>query len=242
MSTKRSRPAPVLRVKKLSPEAILPTRGSSLAAGLDLSAAYDAVIPAGGKGLVKTDLVVAVPAGCYARVAPRSGLALKKFIDTGAGVIDADYRGNVGVILFNHAAEDFPVQRGDRVAQLILEKIEYPEVQEVAEIEDTARGAGGFGSTGVDLPIAKKQHVASSAGDESDDELDVAFRALELLAERKVVDDKTRAQLKKKLFSASERQFKLLNKALADYLDDEDSAKVLEWLNAFLDANCSSSG
>ncbi|KAE8876274.1 hypothetical protein PF005_g13834 [Phytophthora fragariae] len=237
MSTKRSRSAPVLRVKKLTPEAILPTRGSMLAAGLDLSAAYDAVIPAGGKGLVKTDLVIAVPDGCYARVAPRSGLALKKFIDTGAGVIDADYRGNVGVILFNHAAEDFPVKRGDRVAQLILEKIEYPEIQEVDEIEDTARGAGGFGSTGVDLPIAKKQHVASNGVEESDDEFDVAFKALELLSEKKVVDDKTRAQLKKKLVTASERQFKLLNKALDDYLIDEDSAKVLEWINAFLESN-----
>ncbi|GMF33897.1 unnamed protein product [Phytophthora fragariaefolia] len=237
MSTKRSRSAPVLRVKKLTPEAILPSRGSSLAAGLDLSAAYDAVIPAGGKGLVKTDLVIAVPDGCYARVAPRSGLALKKFIDTGAGVIDADYRGNVGVILFNHAAEDFPVKRGDRVAQLILEKIEYPEIQEVDEIEDTARGAGGFGSTGVDLPIAKKQHVAPANGlQESDDEFDVAFKALGLLSEKKVVDDKTRALLKKKPFTASERQFKLLNKALGDYLEDEDSTKVLEWINAFLES------
>ncbi|OWZ19460.1 Deoxyuridine 5'-triphosphate nucleotidohydrolase [Phytophthora megakarya] len=236
MSTKRSRAVPVLRVKKLTPEAILPTRGSSLAAGLDLSAAYDAVIPAGGKGLVKTDLVIAVPDGCYARVAPRSGLALKKFIDTGAGVIDADYRGNVGVILFNHASEDFPVKRGDRVGQLILEKIEYPEIQEVDEIEETARGAGGFGSTGVDLPLAKKQHVVSN-GVQDEDEFDTAFKALELMSEKKVVDDKTRGLLKKKLFTVSERQFKLLNKAFSEYLDDENSAKVLEWINAFLEAN-----
>lgn len=81
--------APILRVKKLTELAIIPSRGSALAAGFDLSSAYDAVIPAKGKGLVKTDLVVAVPDGCYARVAPRSGLALKKFIDTGAGVIGA---------------------------------------------------------------------------------------------------------------------------------------------------------
>lgn len=78
---------PVLRVKKLSELALLPSRGSALAAGFDLASAYDAVVPARGKALVKTDLAVAVPAGCYARVAPRSGLALKKFIDTGAGVI-----------------------------------------------------------------------------------------------------------------------------------------------------------
>lgn len=89
-SPKRARRGvPVLRVKKLTELAILPARGSQLAAGLDLAAAYDAVVPAGGKALVKTDLCIAVPEGCYARVAPRSGLALKKFIDTGAGVIGA---------------------------------------------------------------------------------------------------------------------------------------------------------
>ena len=110
----------------------------------------DTTIPAGGKGLVKTDLSIAIPEGCYARVAPRSGLAWKKFIDTGAGVIDADYRGNVGVILFNHSKEDFPVKTGDRIAQLIIERIAYPEIAEVTELPTTERGAGGFGSTGVE--------------------------------------------------------------------------------------------
>mmetsp|Transcript_6357 Transcript_6357/g.14900 ORF Transcript_6357/g.14900 Transcript_6357/m.14900 type:complete len:160 (-) Transcript_6357:136-615(-) len=81
--------------------------------------------------------------------APRSGLAWKNFIDTGAGVIDADYRGNVGVILFNHSEDDFQVKVGDRVAQLVLERIYTPEVKEVDSLEDTARGEGGFGSTGV---------------------------------------------------------------------------------------------
>lgn len=69
--------------------------------------AYDCVIPARGKGIVKTDLAIAIPHGTYARVAPRSGLAVKHFIDTGAGVVDEDYRGNVGVVLFNHAETDF---------------------------------------------------------------------------------------------------------------------------------------
>lgn len=69
--------------------------------------AEDTVIPANGKGLVKTDLAIAIPRGTYARVAPRSGLALKHFIDTGAGVVDEDYRGNVGVVLFNHGSSDF---------------------------------------------------------------------------------------------------------------------------------------
>lgn len=108
-----------------------------------------AVIPARGKELVKTDLSIAIPKDTYARIAPRSGLAWKHFIDTGAGVVDYDYRGNVGVILFNHADKDFEVKKGDRVAQMILERITTPEVVEVEDLEATERGAGGFGSTGV---------------------------------------------------------------------------------------------
>ena len=82
------------------------------------------------------------------RIAPRSGLASKHMIDTGAGVIDADYRGQVKVLLFNHGEADFEVKEGDRVAQLVLERIYTPEVLEVKELEESVRGAGGFGSTG----------------------------------------------------------------------------------------------
>ena len=82
------------------------------------------------------------------RVAPRSGLASKSFIDTGAGVIDSDYRGEVKVLLFNHAETEFEIKEGDRVAQLIIEQIYTPEVQVVDELEESVRGAGGFGSTG----------------------------------------------------------------------------------------------
>ncbi|KAJ7548406.1 hypothetical protein O6H91_07G010500 [Diphasiastrum complanatum] len=139
----------VLQVKKLSPHAILPSRGSALAAGYDLSSAYDALVPARGKELVKTDISITIPAGTYARIAPRSGLAWKHSIDIGAGVIDADYRGPVGVILFNHSDQDFIIKAGDRIAQLILQKIVTPEVIEVDDLEDTVRGVGGFGSTGV---------------------------------------------------------------------------------------------
>ncbi len=82
-------------------------------------------------------------------VAPRSGLAHKHSIDVGAGVIDYDYRGNVGVILFNFSDKDFQISPGDRIAQLILERISMASVVEVADLDDTTRGAGGFGSTGV---------------------------------------------------------------------------------------------
>jgi len=138
----------VLRVKKLSDKAILPIRSSTKAAGYDLSSAYDYTIPSMGKYLCQTDLQVAIPDGCYGRVAPRSGLASKFMIDVGAGVIDADYRGNVGVLLFNFGTEEYKVKAGERVAQLILERIRTPDVMLVDELDDTCRGENGFGSTG----------------------------------------------------------------------------------------------
>jgi deoxyuridine 5'-triphosphate nucleotidohydrolase len=109
--------------------------------------------------MLKTDIAIAVPLGTYGRVAPRSGLALKHGIDVGAGVIDEDYRGNVGVILFNHSDVDFIVAAGDRVAQLILEKIETPDVEVVDDLSETVRGGGGFGSTGVGADATKKARV-----------------------------------------------------------------------------------
>ncbi|TAQ84836.1 hypothetical protein B7494_g6840 [Chlorociboria aeruginascens] len=140
--------APALLIKKLSDKARLPTRGSAFAAGYDLYAARETVVPARGKALVETDLSMAVPGGTYGRIAPRSGLASKHMIDTGAGVIDADYRGQVKVLLFNHGERDFEVKEGDRIAQLVLERIVTPEVLEVQELEESVRGVGGFGSTG----------------------------------------------------------------------------------------------
>lgn len=93
--------------------------------------AYEATVPAGRQALIKTDLSIAIPPNTYARIAPRSGLAVKKMIDVGAGVVDYDYRGPVGVVLFNHGSEDFKVQKGDRVAQLILERICMADIEEV---------------------------------------------------------------------------------------------------------------
>lgn len=137
-----------LFVKKITEFATVPTRGSKFAAGYDLYAAYDYVIKARGKEMVKTDLQIALPSGCYGRVAPRSGLAWKHSIDVGAGVIDEDYRGPLNVILFNFGEQDFEIKKGDRVAQLICEKIEQTDIQEVADLDSTERGDNGFGSTG----------------------------------------------------------------------------------------------
>ncbi|XP_071385006.1 deoxyuridine 5'-triphosphate nucleotidohydrolase, mitochondrial isoform X1 [Centroberyx affinis] len=139
---------PVLKFAKLSEHATTPTRGSAKAAGYDLYSAYDYSIGPMDKAIVKTDIQIAVPSGYYGRVAPRSGLAVKHFIDVGAGVVDEDYRGNVGVVLFNFNKEAFEVKKGDRVAQLVCERICYPDLVELETLDETERGAGGFGSTG----------------------------------------------------------------------------------------------
>ncbi|XP_026532890.1 deoxyuridine 5'-triphosphate nucleotidohydrolase, mitochondrial [Notechis scutatus] len=137
-----------LRFVKLTENAFAPSKGSSRSAGYDLYSAYDCEVPAAGKAVVKTDIQIALPTGCYGRVAPRSGLAVNHFIDVGAGVIDEDYRGNVGVVLFNFGKEPFKVKKGDRIAQLICERIYYPVLEEVKVLDETERGSGGFGSTG----------------------------------------------------------------------------------------------
>eukprot|EP01066_Platyproteum_vivax_P008601 Platyproteum_vivax@DN3640_c0_g1_i2.p1 len=121
------------------------------------------VIEPHGKGIVPTGLCIALPEGTYGRVAPRSGLAAKKHIDVGAGVIDVDYRGEVGVVLFNlDPKEKFEIKKGDRIAQLIVEKCLLAQIEEVSVLDQTVRGAGGFGSTGLS---AKRKEPGS--GDSS---------------------------------------------------------------------------
>ena len=135
--------SPKIRVVRLTENAIIPTRGSTRAAGPDLYSAYDITVPARGLVSVVTDLQIHVPEGYYGRIAPRSGLALHHHIDVGAGVIDEDYRGNVTVILFNHSDKLFVINRSDRVAQLICEKVYYPvlEEEEVSAGNATELGA-----------------------------------------------------------------------------------------------------
>jgi deoxyuridine 5'-triphosphate nucleotidohydrolase len=139
----------LLRVQLLSEHANIPTLGSSLAAGYDLYSAYDYVIEPRDRCLVKTDVAVGIPADCYARIAARSGLAIKQGILVGGGVVDKDYVGGIGAVLFNHTDIPFVIRRGDRVAQLILEKIHYADISIVDSLESTERGDKGYGSTGV---------------------------------------------------------------------------------------------
>uniref|UniRef100_A0A673GMV7 Deoxyuridine 5'-triphosphate nucleotidohydrolase n=1 Tax=Sinocyclocheilus rhinocerous TaxID=307959 RepID=A0A673GMV7_9TELE len=133
----------VLKFAKLTENATTPSRGSNRAAGFDLYSAYDCSIGPMDKALVKTDIQIAVPHGYYGRVGERdSSLG-------SPGVVDEDYRGNLGVVLFNFNKEPFEVKKGDRIAQLICERIYYPELQELQTLDETERGAGGFGSTGT---------------------------------------------------------------------------------------------
>jgi dUTP pyrophosphatase len=138
-----------LNFKRLHPEARLPARGSAGAAGLDLCAVERVTIEPGGRAAVRTGLAVAIPRGFYGRVAPRSGLAVRHGLDVLAGVIDSDYRGEILCALVNLGREPFEVEPGARVAQLIVEAVATPDPAWAEELEETARGAGGFGSTGL---------------------------------------------------------------------------------------------
>ena len=138
-----------LRVKKLVQDAIIPTRGSSGAVGYDLYSVDEVVLPASQRTLVGTGVAVVLPMNVYGRVAPRSGLTVKHGIHVGAGVIDPDYTGEIKVALFNIGDVPFEIKKGDRIAQLVLERCETPGVREIDTLDETGRGAGGFGSTGA---------------------------------------------------------------------------------------------
>jgi dUTP pyrophosphatase len=162
MTTNSNPQSDMLRVKRLSDKAVLPTRGSELSAGYDLSSAETKVLAAGQRAIIKTDLSIACPPGTYGRVAPRSGLTVKFGIHVGAGVVDADYRGPLGVVLFNLGDKDFEIKEGDRIAQLILEEIKMVPVVDVGEeeLDETERGDGGFGSTGVEAATKKARTIS----------------------------------------------------------------------------------
>jgi len=137
-----------IKIKLLSESAKIPTKGTDAAAGYDLYAAENGEIDPLKRNLIKTNISIAIPKGYYGRIAPRSGLAYKNGIDVMAGVIDSDYRGDVGVILYNTGVEAFSYNRGDRVAQLIIEKCHKADWLQVEDLSETDRGDGGYGHTG----------------------------------------------------------------------------------------------
>lgn len=134
----------------------LPAYATDGAAGMDVVAAEDVTLAPGGRHAVATGFAVAIPEGYEIQVRPRSGLALKHGITVPntPGTIDSDYRGELKVILINHGAEPFPINRGDRIAQLVLAPVTLAQWREVAELDETERGAGGFGSTGGHVRLA----------------------------------------------------------------------------------------
>lgn len=147
-----------MKISRLSSRAKLPHRATDGAAGYDLFAAERTVIPGAharegrvdiGRALVPTGLALSIPAGHVGRIGSRSGLSVKHNIEIGAGWIDSDYRGEVKVELKNFSGQDFIVEEGDRIAQLIILPIVTPELEPIDHLPSTTRGAGGFGSTGI---------------------------------------------------------------------------------------------
>jgi len=129
----------------------LPTRQTPQSAGLDLHAKISTTIKKGERALVPTGIRLALPFGYEAQVRPRSGLALKHGITVlnAPGTVDADYRGELSVLLINLGDEDFAIQRGNRIAQMVIAKVEMCDFVEVDELPNTTRGEGGYGSTGA---------------------------------------------------------------------------------------------
>ena len=140
-----------LRFRKIHPDAVLPAYAHPSDAGMDVRSVEDLTIAPGKRALVHTGLVMLLPPMYEAQVRPRSGLALKSGVTVlnTPGTIDSGYRGEVGVILANFGDADFHVRKGDKIAQIVIAPVTQPEIVETTEVDETDRGSGGFGSTGV---------------------------------------------------------------------------------------------
>ena len=140
-----------LRFRRIHPDAALPSYAHEGDAGMDVRSVEELELAPGARALVHTGLVMMLPPGWEAQVRPRSGLALKHGVTVlnAPGTIDAGYRGEVGVILVNFGDRPFKVSKGDKVAQVVVAPVTRAEIVETSELDETERGAGGFGSTGV---------------------------------------------------------------------------------------------
>jgi dUTP pyrophosphatase len=138
-----------VKIKRLNEHATIPQYQTKGAAGFDLHAVDDVVIPIGEHRLISTGIAVELPPHFEMQVRSRSGLALKHGIQAHFGTVDSDYRGDVGVILFNHGNQPFVIKRNDRIAQGVIAPVERAHFQVVDTLSETQRGEGGFGSSGV---------------------------------------------------------------------------------------------
>ncbi|RKP05571.1 putative Deoxyuridine 5'-triphosphate nucleotidohydrolase [Thamnocephalis sphaerospora] len=150
---------PGLRIRLLTDQARLPQRATANAAGYDLYAARDVQIPTMEQRLIPTDIAIEMPPGVYGRIAPRSGLAARHALMVQAGVIDADYRGNIQVLLFNLGRQNVTLRAGERIAQLILECCKTPTVVVASQLSISDRNTNGWGSTGT-ATLQNKTHAA----------------------------------------------------------------------------------
>ncbi|MCD6363623.1 MAG: dUTP diphosphatase [Synergistetes bacterium] len=141
----------VLRIKREGEDIPLPSYITEGSSGLDLRAGEDVVIPPGEWRAVSTGLRISLPSGYEVQIRPRSGLALKYGVTVlnAPGTVDSDYRGVIKVILINHGRKAFWIRKGDRIAQMVIVKVEHAEVKEVDLLDETQRGEGGFGHTGL---------------------------------------------------------------------------------------------
>ncbi len=139
-----------LKIKKLNPEAIIPAYQTELSAGFDLHSIEDYIIKPMERKLIKTGLAFEIEPGYEVQIRPRSGLAFKHGITVlnSPGTIDADYRGEIMVLLINLGSEEFEIKKGERIAQAVIAPVVQAEFEEVNELSETKRGKGGFGSTG----------------------------------------------------------------------------------------------
>tara|TARA_Y100000310_G_scaffold134486_1_gene133431 strand:- start:4544 stop:4969 length:426 start_codon:yes stop_codon:yes gene_type:complete len=137
-----------IKIQRTDKEVDMPTYAHEDDAAFDLRSSEDVVLKPGEKHIVKTGLKMAIPQGYFGNIRDRSGLAAKQAVHCLAGVVDAGYRGEVGVVMVNLGKEDVTIEKNSRIAQMLIQKIEQPSLVEVESLDDSARGEGGFGSTG----------------------------------------------------------------------------------------------
>jgi len=138
-----------LKINRVDKELQLPAYAKQSDAGLDLRSREEVVIQPGERRVVKSGVKMAIPENHVGLIWDRSGLAAKHSLTTMAGVIDSSYRGEIGIVLINHGKESFTIEKGMRIAQILIQPVVTPHIEEVDELDETERGAGGFGSTGL---------------------------------------------------------------------------------------------